>query len=96
MMHQKNKCRLGTINTIRYYFDLCAVNLISIVSVLCLLVAVTITLHKNVRQTVRMIDGQSDNYLGSLAAVYCLVISLYSSGYVYVPNWSCENVEENP
>ena len=61
VMQPQTKCRTGSINTSRYYFDLCAVHFASNLS-LCLRV-MTIMLQETYVHK-KMIDGQSDNYLG--------------------------------
>ena len=61
VMHPQTECRTGSINTSRYYFDLCAVHFV-LNSPLCLRV-MTIMLQETYVHR-KMVDGQYDNYLG--------------------------------
>ena len=60
-MHPQTECQAGTINTSRYYFDLCAVHFASNLF-LCLRVMIIILQETYVHK--KIINGQSDNYLG--------------------------------
>ena len=61
VMHPQTECRTGSINTSRYYFDLCAAHFALDLSIY--LRVMTIMLQETHVHR-KMIDGHSDNYLG--------------------------------